>query len=243
MRKLLAILLLTACPLWDGRDFDGTNDEIEMGSDASIDGFAARTHCAWVRGDGTGITDMIATKGVSGILEAMVFNTTDTVRYISDWTTDGNWNSTTDTADGATFFHLCVSYNNGATTNDALIQVNCVAESLTTDTAPTGSVVSDADNNLQLGESNNDSNDLDGVIAYYIYDNVAYSGVNAASCNLARWQGTPNWGNVEVIHSFETDKLTNEGIGVADGTAAGTTVVPVAIPVERRYGAMMGVGR
>jgi hypothetical protein len=239
---LLAVLLAFAIstPAYAGRNFDGANDEIEMGSDASIDAFVARTHCAWVRGDGTGVTDMIATKGVTGILEAFVFNTTDTIRYVSDWTTDGNWNGTTDVADGATFNHLCVTYSNSGTTNDAVLLVNCVSEALTTDTAPTGSVVSDAGNNLQLGESNDDANDFDGIIAYYTYDNISYNG---GQCNLARWQGVLSWGTVEVIYDFETSKVVNEGTATAAATATGTTVVPAAVPVERRYSGMMGVGR
>lgn len=239
MRKLSALLLalLLTVPAYAGRDFDGTDDEISLGSDASIDEFATRTICAWVRSDSTGVGQVIATKGTA-VNEFMSNASTDLPRYSSDWTGDGNWIATTDVVDGATFFHRCVVYSNSATTNDPTFYVNGATDALTTDTNPTGSRTSDAANELQLGESNNDAGDFNGNVGWFIFTNTD---LGAAGVNRARWWGRAGGGLV-VYHPFVTTKLANEGSGTADGTATGTTVI--SIPKVQRPGtvSLTGVG-
>lgn len=239
MKRLLALLLaaLLAVPAYAGRDCDGTNDEIAFGSDASIDNFTARTIALWVRADATGVNQVWVTKGVA-TNEVLAQSSLDLVRYISDWTTDGNWIGTTDVADAATFHFVCVRYNNSATSNDAAIRVDAVDETLTTDTAPTGSWVADAGNELQVCETNPDAADFDGNISFFTFDNTFFS---VADCNRARWWGRAK-GGLAVYHPFLTNKLANEGVATANGTATGTTVASSPVPVQRPSSALLNGG-
>lgn len=238
MKRLLGVLLalLLAAPSYAGRDCDGANDEIEFGSDASIDAFTDRTVCVWVRVD-VGNTQVIVTKGATTGDALVVQATTEVARATSDWTTDGDWRGTADIVSTA-FNHVCYTYNNSATTNDATLYVNGMAESLTTDTAPTGSWTSDATQNLQICESNADTADFDGNVAYLVYHNTILS---AADINRARWWGRPFGGTI-VYHPLISDKLTNEGTGTANGGATGTTVASSPVPVQRPSTALMNGG-
>lgn len=235
--KRLLLLLCLASPAWAGRDFDGTNDEIEFGSDTSIDNFSSRVICAWVRIDTTGTTVALVTKGAA-TAEIMLSSGTNLLRYASDWTTDGNWIGTT-TITGSDPKFLCISYSNTATTNDPQLFVNCNSEALTTDTNPTGTWTADAASNLQIGETNADSADFDGNITALIYKS---GGINAAQCNRHMWWGRGQ-GDLEVYHPFFTTKLSNEGTATANGTATGTTVVSVpAVKIVRPGAGMLNGG-
>jgi len=227
--RALALLLLLASPAWAGRDFDGTNDEIAFGSDASIDNKAVKVFCMWVRVDSTGALTALATKGAL-LVELFGVDASDRLRYISDWTTDGTWVGTSDTSAAIPVFRFaCGSYNNSGTANDATLFLECTGETLTTDTNPTGTWVADAANELQLGETNSDAQDFNGNIAAFQFDETP---LNAARCNRHMWWGRGH-GGILVYHPFWTTKLTNEGVAVANGTATGTTVISSPVHVVR----------
>lgn len=230
MRCVLAALLsaLLAAPAWAARDFDGVDDDVNFGSDASIDAFALKTICMWIAWDGTGVLDAVTSKindtGTTGWIIS-THSATNTIRFAQSFSgTDGDWRGSTAMND-AVARHVCIVYDSGATGNVPTIYVNGTAETLTTIATPTGTVDSDAANMLCLGEFGAAAcaggSDFDGRVAWYTYDNTLWG---AADVNRARWWGRKG-GVTQVCHPFITDKLTNEGTATANGTATGTTNV------------------
>lgn len=238
VKKFFLIFLLITSPLFAGRDFDGTNDQIAFGSNASIDNFTSRTFSAWVRVDSTGSTRALLTKG-SGTTHIFLANSTDRLRYVSDWTTtDGNWIGTAVFSD-ATFKHLCMTYSQSNIANDPTFFINAASDALATDTNPTGTpVISDAANTMIMGETSAGNLDFDGVTAFFVYNSTLFS---QAQCNTAKYWGRP-FGGLVVYHPLLTDKLSNEGSGGAEGTATGTTVVSSPVPVVRPGFALLNDG-
>lgn len=238
MKKFLVVLLLLSAPFaFAGRDFDGANDEISLGSDASIDDFNPRSICYWVRHDAAASVQVVAAKG-PGSNEVALVAIGEQPRFSSDWTTDGNWVGTTDIVVTG-FHHICITYDHGATTNDPIIYVDGAVETLTVDTAPTGSWVADAGNELQLGETNADALDLDGNLSCFVFHSAI---LTAADVNRARWNCRP-MGGMAVYHPFWTTKLANEGTATANGTATGTTVASSPVPSARPgFGFLSGIG-
>ena len=225
------------------RDFDGTNDNVDFASDASIDGFTSQTIAFWAQNDaGNNVFDVWANKWTDDVTNTgwrvtrNSFNTPDSIQFlrnfigsIAEWY-GGDW--------GTGLTHIVITYDNTSTANDPIIYQDGSIVSLTEVTAPVGTANSDASSTLRIGEAGDGSADADGRIMAFCYDNAIWS---AAQVNRARWWGTPG-GGVEVYHPMWISDLTNKGTATANGTATGTTVA--SLPrVERCWGTMMGVGR
>ena len=163
------------------------------------------------------------------------------VRFRSHWTTDGTWVSTNAVNSTSAFFHVVVTYSNGATTNDASIYLNRTLETLATDTNPTGTYALDAGDALRLGLSAGGAADFNGLMGWVMYHDAILS---AADVNRHYWWGCAPGGpsTMKVWHPLWSDSLANKGTAVADGAATGTTMA--SIPrVERMWGSLMGCGR
>lgn len=226
------------------RDFDGTNDRISFGSDASIDDFVAMTICAWVRADAAA-TDVILSKSNTGSGEGPSFYfDSDKLRLIRPFsTTDGDWNSGAASLSTGQLKHVAVTYDRGATTNDPVFYIDGVAQTTTEATAPVGTADADATQNLVAGETSGGFNDLDGLLGHIVYHDAI---LTAADINRARWWGSPRGGpsTVKIWHPLWTSDLANRGSATATGSATGTTMDNANCPrVERMYGSMMGCGR
>lgn len=228
------------------RDYDGVNDRLTFGSDASIDGdgsstFLQRTIAMWLKLDTSSGNRCLL--GKSTFSEWLFYwnGTTAKLHYFNAWSGAPNveWRATTNL--GTTMHHIAVTYDQSSTSNDALIYVDGVLEGTITELSgpPSGTPVSDAALNLVQGELSTGAQDLDGQIQNFVYDNAVWS---AADINRAQWWGTRG-GAVKVHHPFFTDKLANEGTATADASVSGS-VMGASIPrVERRWGMLMGVGR
>lgn len=225
------------------RDFDGVNDNINYGSNAGIDAFTSKTYSFWLRWDGSDVIDLVAVK--SSDTNGQGINTSTTLYggpgsqliYFHTWTTnDAVWKGTTQLND-AVWRHIAISRANGDTDVPSMY-VNGVAETVTLVQAGTGTQNSDAANSLMNGESDVGTNDMDGAMGFFAYDDAIWTD---AEVNRARWWGRP-FGGIQVYHPLITDKLTNEGAATANGTATGTTNTNAAIPVVRPGTAMMGMG-
>ena len=222
------------------RDFDGANDNIAFGSDASIDAFAVQAICLWVHKDTTGFQFWVGKDRFAAVWGLGDDGTGSGKLYFErQWnTTNGTWNSTT--ALGTTApRHVAVVYDTGATTNDPVFYLDGAVDTTVELTAPsTLTATSDATPNLRAGETGGNGADFDGRIGWLVYHNAT---LTAADVNRARYWGRP-FGGLKVYHPWMTTKLTNEGTATATGTASGTTVVAMAVPVVRPGTAMMGLG-
>ena len=218
------------------REFDGANDEIGFGSDASIDSFTQRSFLAWVRhdaGDGVFITKLGA---------RLTANATPLYVVGAQWSgsfaewsgpapSSGNWEA------------VAFSYDGADIANDPVLYVNGVSQTLTETTAPSGTYTDDAADALIIGETSGGFVDLDGAAAFLVYTDGI---LTAADVNRHRWWGCAPGGpsTMKVWHPLLNSDLTNKGTAVADGTATGTTVAAMSQPkVERMWGSMMGCGR
>lgn len=223
------------------RDFDGTDDNITWGSDATMDDLASWSILMWVRSDaGASAYDWILGKstGSDGWQVAKTF-ANNGIDFIVFWSTlHGQWISADGTLPQNIWRHIAIVYSRSASTNDPVIYSDAVALSLTKASTPSGTYVSDATGTAKNGEDSGGGSDLDGAIACQ----ALYSGIlDAAAVNRAKWWGRPHGGPL-LYTPFFTDKLANEGSISVTGTATGTTVAPAAIPVVRPGSAMMGMG-
>jgi len=233
------------------RDFDGVDDNISFGSDASIDNFPTATNgatCAmWLRADTPDIAfQVLVDKTPTGItgwrpMNWETFNEPDRLQCSAGWTGGAdltNWYA--ENAPGAVWKHVVAQYNANATTNDPLIFINGTSQTITEITpAPSGTWEPDAGANLILGWDNSSSagNSYDGGAAAFCYDNTQWT---AAAINRARWWGRPH-GGLQVYHPLWTTKVANEGSATANGTVTGATMISSPIPVVRPGTAMMGM--
>ena len=223
------------------RNFDGTNDNIGFGADASIAGFTVKTWAAWVRHGATGVQDLIARKtgaatGWNSFTRTAADDTVSITQQCA--TTDGSYRGST--ALGTGWRHIAMVHDlTGTPPIDPVIYVDGAAETITVITTPVGaSAVDLTADAFAVGETGAGAADFLGDLEAMSYDNTLW---DAATVNRARWWGRPG-GGLEVYHPLFTDKLTNEGTGTADGTASGTTVAASLIPMVRPGQAMLGFG-
>ena len=224
------------------RDFDGANDQVAFGSDTSIDSLNPKSICMWVKQDATVFRFFLGKDrfaGAWGLGSDSPGGHTDKLYWQQNWSTAaGAWVSTTQV--GTTLMrHVAVTYNNSATTNDPLMWIDGVTDTVIQLGAdPVGSVTSDAAANLIAGENGANAADFDGQIGWLCFTNVAFTD---ADVNRGRWWGRPG-GGLKVYHPWMTTKLTNEGTATATGTATGTTVVNMPCPVVRPGTILLGLG-
>lgn len=223
------------------RDFNGSADFIDWGSDASIDDLSPMTISVWLSRDVSGGNHpLFAKRGFANGWILTVDNVTNGLDFEFNWSTArGIWAGSS-TLSATTRYHIVVSYDKGAAAGtDPTMYVNGAAETITENSTPTGTANSDA------AESANSGKDgsfgfafLDGRIGWLCFDSGVW---DAAARNRARWWGRPH-GGVKVYHPLVTAKLANEGSATANGTATGTAVAGFATPVVRPGAAMMGMG-
>lgn len=226
------------------RAFDGANDNIALGTDASVDNFTVRTCCAWVRRAVTNARYAVISKtngANTGHVGLRLGQDSDSngCQVLQQFdTTNGVWRGGTALNSTTAFYHIATVYDKSATTNDPLIYVNGASETITEQLTPVGTASDDSARTLQLGEEQSGAGDFSGEMMCVVYHNAA---LTAEQINRAKWWGRPGGGLV-VYHPLFTDKLANEGSATADGTATGTTVAAMACPVVRPGTSMMGMG-
>ena len=236
------------------RSFDGTDDNINFGSDAGIDNvFAAAPNtgsvaCHFKRGaTGTVIlisklTDAVADlgwrlsfRGAGGSHVAIFLHSWDATVTSMRRETLTQFSSTT------LLYSLLATYDGSSTTTVANVFVNGAADNGTDGSSARTTIDSEATLNCRAGESDSGLGDFNGVIGWIT---VTKTILTAADANRHYWWGCAPGGpsTMLVWHPLWTDDLANKGTGTANGTATGTTMA--SLPrVERCWGAMMGCGR
>lgn len=217
------------------RNFDGADDWIDFGSDASIDAFSSKTFAAWV------IKDDDAVERIGGKEEAGVTPTgwtlqhnrtaavsTGHLTFRQDFTgTDGLWSSPNNGVPFGTLHEVGVTYDRGSTANDPVFYVDGVSVAVTETTPPTLNSEPDSAHVLRIGAAGDGSGDFDGRMMAFVYDNTLFT---AAAMNRHRWWGMGPGGHstMKVWHPLWSDSLANKGTATADGTANGTNMASIA---------------
>ena len=205
------------------RDFDGVDDNVNCGSAASLDDFTTRTITAWVNPDNYGEA------GLGGILNKEklaatiagawfgVYNTYTGYIFQYRWDNWAYWTIGNFAAN--VWVHAAVSYDKSATANDPVIYLDAVSQSVTERTAPSGTAVSDAAEDLIIGNSETGGHTFDGKIAHVTYHNVILTANEIAQLRTGRlitrglagyW---PLWG----LASSEADLSGNLNNGAVTG--------------------------
>lgn len=218
--------------------FDGANDHIDFGSNASIDGFTQQTVAAWVIINDATNQQAIVTKSAPFSGWSM-HNAGGSFRWYRQWSgATAQWSKLLSLSVGM-IVHLAVVYDGGSTANDPILYIDGVpVGGVTEGTAPSGTLSSDAANNLLIGEQSNGAGDLNGVVSHVVYDNALWSD---ADINRAKWWGTRG-GAVKCFYALLFDAKNRGSAASADGTVTGAVLA--SLPrVERCWGSLMGIGR
>jgi hypothetical protein len=222
------------------RDFDGTDDVLTLGSDASVDDFATKSIALWLLRDTTAFSEIVAKMIDTNTWGIFIRGPGGGNRLgFGHAFSGGNAAWDIGAISTATRTHIAIVYDNGSTANDPTFYLNGVSQALNLNPTPSGTANADAAHNLCVGETGTGTSDFDGELSHLIYANELFS---AADVNRARWWGRAK-GGLAVYHPLVTDKLANEGTATADATATGTTVGnDLVTPVVRPGSAMLGCG-
>jgi hypothetical protein len=224
------------------RDFDGVNDNITFGLNASIGNFTTKSVALYVVLDSVAADVVMAVKdrftSVWGWQHSAGAGFALRVNFSGG---QGVWNAAASFGIPTTgrLYHMVLTYDGSAVTNDPTLWVDGVSYAMVNTLLPVGTISPDAADPLLIGTNDINGNDLDGRIGWFCYANEVW---DAAAVNRARWWGRPH-GGIAVYHPLVTTKLANEGTATATGVATGTTVVGSMVPpVVRPGSAMMGMG-
>ena len=168
------------------RDFDA-GDKITTGFSSHA---TARTYHikALTDGAGGGGRGRFFEKRVAGAeVEIFYYNTTDAnqpyIEYDRVWSgTDGRWRTPTSSLTLDQWVDIILTYDGGATTNDPLIYLDGVSQTITQLVGdPTGSLDTNADAYVIGNRGNDDARDFNGKLAEFaIWDRILGAGEIAA---------------------------------------------------------------
>jgi hypothetical protein len=227
------------------RNFDGTDDVLNLGSDASVDNiFSASpftgTIALWLSRTATGLMimgqkDLAGTDGWGSFFRGAGGN--HTLRIQMPWSvTLGDWETTTQFSSTATPYHVVLTYDGSSTSNNVEFYVNGGTVESTEIAAPAGTFNGDSGADWRFGEAFDGTSDFNGLMGWIAVSQTIWG---AEQRNRHRWWGRVGGAHL-IQHPLVTDKTTNEGTGTANVTATGTTVV--AFPRVQRPGGMCMMG-
>ena len=165
------------------RDFDGVGDRIGYTLVTGQHSIDTITYACWIFMDsngeyrrpfhlGTAFPNQHAEIEFDDALNGFVF--------YAGWTTAAGAWYIAKPATGA-WTHLAITYNWGATTNDPVIYINGVSQSITEDTAPSGTKVNTSTTFAIGGVSGDSAGDWDGRIAEFAFWNRVLTAAEISS--------------------------------------------------------------
>ena len=218
-------------------DFNTTQDDIDCGSGATIDNIfsGGGSVSLWfnIRSKSVESDDggMLVKKGPWEVFSRDdVSSTSCTIKFGYNFSSnDGDWRLPASSIVYGNWYHLAITYDNGATANNPTIYLNGVAytvggtPALTESTAPTGSFDTDAGDNLFIGNmSATGTKTTDGKIAdVRLYDDVLTAAeveVLASRINIDSALGP---GTADLEAWWKIDEGT--GTSIADSSANSNT--------------------
>ena len=200
--------------------FDGTNDSLATGSNASLDDI-------WSGGgtlaivfnpdsDGGGDLGRLLSK-TNWELQTMEESGGNVrVQFVVDWSTDGKWETPVNVPIGSHSIVL-ITYDSASASNNATIRVNGTADS-TTDTSAVGTFASDASATLYIGNIADGSRGFDGDIAEVVlFDRTLDAAdIDIVEGSLAHKFGLE--GNLPAAHTYKSvdpgPVLLSDGIAI-----------------------------
>ena len=216
-------------------DFDGNNDYVNAGSDASIDDVftSGGTVSAWIYLEGWGESDFgritdksldtSATAGWSFQVDGA--SGVDRIRFETGFSGgQGGWATPTGSISLNNWYHVAAVYNSGSAANDATIYINGTPQTITEVTTPSGTYNSDAAYALQIGGFTGALRTFDGLIDdVRIYDRaldgaeIAQLANNVQPTISASGAATVNEGEIYTLNLSTSDPIDTWTINWGDG--------------------------
>jgi len=137
-------------------NFDGTNDSVNLATNVAFDNLDTKTISVWIKP--TGLSEHRGIAGRSTYAFQICSNdvtdcsgTTGRLVYYHEFSgVNGKWILGADSVKAGQWSHVVVTYDRSSTTNDPVIYVNGVAQSVTEISTPTGTAVNES-SNLYVG--------------------------------------------------------------------------------------------
>jgi hypothetical protein len=161
----------------NGQDFDGNDDYIDVGSGNSVDNvfIGGGTVSAWIYPTGWGeslfgrivdkSTDTLGADGWGFIVNGggVIKNK---ITFYRDFSTErGFWYSPTDSLSLNQWQHVVVTYNEDSTSNEPILYINGVSQTIFWDDLPIGTPSDDSAQSLHIGKfAGANSRNFDGII-------------------------------------------------------------------------------
>jgi hypothetical protein len=161
----------------NGQDFDGNDDYIDVGSGNSVDNvfIGGGTVSAWIYPTGWGeslfgrivdkSTDTLGADGWGFIVNGggVIKNK---ITFYRDFSTErGFWYSPTDSLSLNQWQHVVVTYNEDSTSNEPILYINGVSQTILWDDLPIGTPSDDSAQSLHIGKfAGANSRNFDGII-------------------------------------------------------------------------------
>jgi len=149
-------------------DFDGQNDEVECGNDASLNATSGLTMEAWIHMEGDSIVTTHCILGKKFAYELMINDATDELWWALRTPSYWNVNNVGYTVPTDTWVHVTLTYN---TTDGVIVYAN----GLSMDTAPPDGAISTSTEILGIGNRPDTSNFFNGTIDEVRLSNIARS--------------------------------------------------------------------
>lgn len=240
MRFLLTILLCLSLttPVWAGasRDFDGASDRLNCGSAATLDNIfdgAGGTWAIWMRTERTDLSQRLIEKRGSGTINnfgpTLFFQQlNDQIDFYIDFNSNANpgrWRTPNNSILVNTWYHIAVTYDADLTTNDPIIYIDGVSQSLTEVSTPSGTRDTDASEVFLVGEDSVSAADFDGQLAYtHVYQGKILTGAEISQILFFPCSIADNLTACLPIHGVNSPEIDWSGSGNT-GTVTGTTEV------------------
>lgn len=186
-------------------DVDGADDRIECGSDASIDDLTVKSISTWINpanfgelGAGRIITKAATNSNGFSLLVQEGAGTLERILFMQDFSGGlAQWATPNFSISvSAGFIHIALIYDSSSTANDPIIYIQGVSQTITETVAPSGTVNSDAANDLWIGARNNGGTDRE---------------FNGLIDEMGLWD--------RALTAGEVAKLYNGGAGIEIGVA------------------------
>lgn len=197
---LVSLLLLTCFPLWvfAGIFFDGIDDIVNCGSDASLDGHTTISVSAWVFSDdfSVGTDDRVASKandaGTLGWSWRVDETTVGKIFLVIPFSgVDGFWEVTSPVLAEGVWSHIAFTYDNSSTANNPLIYINGVSETVTETQTPTGTVSADDAFDFLIGNDGDFNRQFFGQITEVAYWSTVLTQAGVTQLANSRIKGMP----------------------------------------------------
>jgi hypothetical protein len=210
-----------------GQDYDGIDDQINVGSGASIDNIfvVGGTISTWIYPTGWGgntfgriLTKALNTatnNGHSFLISSNNFGVLNSFFFVRGFSTHpGEWGAPANSISLNAWHHVVVVYTDGVN-NDPLLYLNGVLQTATELDIPSGSAQTDADQNMYIGDITGTARRVfDGIIDEVRVSTIARS---------AAWiKADYNSGNGTLLKAFGSEEMPVVSISVSPDKNWGT---------------------